>query len=439
MKKFRKIHFVVFFVMVAMILAMPMTAYADSIYIESQDIIVNLKETPTRTVVEDKRGILSDEEIQQIEAAGERLKIYDVGLYVEMAEKSTCTQRYTNELSEKKFDELLNGKENSIMIVFSFYEDAGGYYAVHYDVQGDFREHEVNQVISGTYHDFKTDATWITGSFEQVIDYLTKVEDNLINADEIAEQKKEMAIIILKTFRIELEILAIVWIIYLIRKNKKNESEWQECLDKKEGKISSLTNEVRVKEEEFDKLKAECYELQEWKKNALDASPEIEIMISQYLAKKHANEFDKRFKKAKSFEKLTEMISEYDKMSDAEKDFVKLDVVKAREKHEALAQVEAEKATKILEEACSKSSDRHNRDSYKNAMNYYHGLPQCIRILIAAHLITTLTENHAKSEKDYKRYHSSSSSSYHSSSSSSFHSSGGFHSGTFGGGFRGGH
>lgn len=437
--KNRKIKLLaVFFAVVTMILAMPMTAYADSIYIESQDITVYLKETPTKTVVEDKRGVLSNEEIQKIEAAGERLKIYDIGLYIEMTEKNTCTQRYTNSLSEKKFDELLSGKENSIMIVFSFYEDAGGYYAVHYNVQGDLKQYDVNKIIQGTYHDFKTDATWITGSFEQVIDYLTKVEENLINADEIAEQKRQDTVAFFKVFRVVLEVLAIAIIIYMICNNKRKENRWQETLDEKNGEIASLVNEVREKKCECEEIKDERNKLQGWKKNALNASPEIEAMISKYLAKECAEAFNKKFKKAKSLEKLLEMISEYDAMSSNEKDFVKLDVVKARENLDVLAGKEAEKATKIIEEACNKSSDRYNRDSYNNAMNYYNHLPQCVKILIAAQLIRNLESNHSAAESDYNRHHNSSS--YHNSlSSGGFNHSGGFHSGTFGGGFHGGH
>lgn len=417
----------------------PIVANADSIYIESQDIYVNLKETPTKTVVVDKRGVLSDEQIQQIEAAGTRLRVYDVGLYVEMTERSTCSQSYANTLAEQKFDELMPRKENSVMIIFTFYEDAGGYYAVHYNVQGNLSENQVNQKIRGTYHEFKTDATWIAGSFEQVIDYLTEVENNLINADQIAEQQKENLILIGKIFRVILELLAIVVIIYLVREQRRNDKEFNQTINKKNEKIELLHEEARKKKEKCKELDKTCKELHKWKNAAIASTPEVEKNISTFYARQRAKEFDETFRNASSFDELVQMVSEYDEMSSEEKSFVRLDVRKARSEMEKMAKKEAEKATKVITEACKETGNRYNRDMFDHTMGYYNGLPSCVKILIAAHLIRTLNDKHSAAQSDYKRYHSSSSSHSHSHSSSSFHHAGGFHSGTFGGGFHGGH
>lgn len=439
MKNIRKIQLLAVFFVIMVILAMPITAHAESIYIESQGITVQTKETPTKTVVKDARGVLSDEQIKQVEAAGERLKIYDVGLYVEMTEKASCSQKYANNLAEQKFDELLNGKENSIMIVFTFYEDAGGYYAIHYDIQGNMSENQVNRIIQGSYHDFKTDATWIAGSFDQVIDYLSDVEYSLIHADEIAKQEKESLHMALKVFRIILEIFAVVIIIYLIRKNSKDAAEWDELDEKKEKKINNILEDARKKKQMCKSLSEKCNELQKWKDNAIACTPGVEANVTEYLAKERANEFDETFKETKEFPELVQMIFEYDEMSTQEKEHVKIDVKSARARLEKMAKAEAKKATKVIEETCKKSADRHNRDSYNSTLNYYNGLPHPVRILIAAQLIKKLNDGNSAAQSDYRHYHNMHSSSYRSSTSSFRHSSGGFHSGTFGGGFHGGH
>ena len=439
MKRFRKLA-AVFFAMVTMILVMPMTAYADSIYIESMGITVNTKETPTKTIVVDKREVLNAGQIEQIESAGERLKVYNIGLYIEMTEKANNSQEYANELSERKFDELMSSKENSIMIVFSFHEDAEGFYAVHYNIQGNMIEGEVNRLIRNSYHEFKTDATWIAGSFEQIVDYLVEVEENLINADAIAEQNRALKSTLLKLARAVTEALAVAMIIYLVWENKRDEKAWRKDIEQKNREIKTLTKEGDKKDQKLDKLQRKLAELTEWKENAIESTPEVESRIADYLAKKRANDFNKRFRKAESFEELARMIAEYDAMSTQEKGHVKLNVVRAREKLDELAHKEADKATKTIEEICQLTGDRHNRQAYNNAMNYYNGLPQCVRILIAAQLARRLADGHSRAESDYTR-HQSEYTNYHNPamSNSSFHSSGGFHSGTFGGGFGGGH
>ena len=435
----RKFNLYAVFFIVAMLFAMPMTAHADSIYIESQGITVETKETPTETVVVDMRKVLSDGQIQNVKEAGTKLKIYNVGLYVEMTEKATCSQKYANSLAEQKFEELLPA-ENSVMIVFSFYEDAGGYYAVHYNLQGDFSESKVNRIIEGSYHDFKSDSTWIAGSFEQVVDYLTEVENNLINADAIAEQRHAALVTLGKIARAMIECFAIVAIIYLAWEIKSKDKEWRAYTDKKDRKIESLTKEAKRQDAAKNKLKERCDILQAWKDDAIESTPEIEGRITEHRAKRRAKEFDKTYKKAEGYKMLSSMISEYDAMSVQEKGHVKLDITKAKQKLEELAKAEAEKATNIIHETCKQTADRHHLNSYDKTLNYYNGLPNAVRMLIAARLVSQLIDGHPRAKSDYSRHsHSSSSSSSSFSHRSSSMHTGGFHSGTFGGGFHGGH
>ena len=304
MKQQRRITLLVALFMVVMVLASPITAHADSIYIESQDITVELKEMPSKTVVVDKRGVLSDEQIQQIETAGTKLKIYDIGLYVEMTEEATCSQEYANTLAEQKYDELMSGKENSIMIVFSFYEDAGGYYAVHYDVQGDLSETLVTQKIEGTYHQFKTDATWIAGSFEQVVDYLTEVEDNLIHADEIAARQEERNILLLKIFRIMFELLAVATIIYLFWKLNDTEKECNETVNQKDKKIDMFYKEACKKKAQCNGLKKTCKNLQNWKEAAIASTPRVEKNVSESFANNVQESLTKNSKMLRNLKSL---------------------------------------------------------------------------------------------------------------------------------------
>ncbi len=437
----RKITYAVFLVL--MLFAMPIKAYADTITIESQGITVTTKETPTETVVIDKMEVLSDGQIQAIKDAGTKLSIYNVGLYVEMTEKATSSQEYAKSLAEQRFNELLPA-ENSVMIVFSFYEKAGAYYGMYYNVQGDLQENRIRRIIDGTYHEFKSDSTWIAGSFEQVVDYLTEVEYNLIHADEIAEQRHAAMLTFGKISRAMLECFAIVAIIYLVWEMKTREKAYKEQLGKRNKEIDSLGEELEQRDGKINELKTACGDLLTWREDAIKSTPELEARIEKFRAKKRARQFDETYQNAEGFDTISRMISEFDAMSELTKSFVKLNIEEARQKLETLTKEAAERASKKIEDACKQPADRHHRDSYDNAMTYYNGLPPAIKILIAAHLISRLNNNHSAAQKDYKRHRnmSSSSSSMMSrsyQSTGSHHHSNGFHSGSFGGHCSGGH
>ena len=90
--KFRNLKFVTIVIVIIAFVIAPLSVYAKSIKIESKDITVETKDTPTSEIVVDERGLFSKEQISQIENAGKELEVYDVGLYVEMTDKKTCTQ-----------------------------------------------------------------------------------------------------------------------------------------------------------------------------------------------------------------------------------------------------------------------------------------------------------------------------------------------------------
>ena len=429
---------------VLVVFTLPITANAESIYIESKGITVNLKDEPTETVVEDKGGILTSEDLELIIEDGKRLKIYNIGLYIEMIDEKECNQRHANEMAEIKYAELMP-EENSIMIVFSFYKEAEGYYAVHYNVQGDLSESKISGIIHGTYHDFKTDSSWIRGSFVQVVSYLMTVEDELIHADEIAAQKKakeeEFHNTFLKVLRIVFECLGLATIAFLVIKNVIDRKEYKEEIEKRRDSAAELSSSLMEKEKENDVLNKEVAELKKWKKNAISADPKITERITTFLAKSVGELFSGEYESATSLEDLDRMIRVYDGMTDEEKSFVSLNVDEARERLNTLAQEKATEATKYIEEVCSNNPDRHSYSAYDRGVQYYNGLPLVVRLLIAQALINNLKSGQDEARTDLRRYNDSQSYYHRNNSSSTIsHSSyGGFHSGTFGGRFGGGH
>ena len=437
--KFRKLKFITSVIVIIALILTPLSAYAKTIEIESKGITVETKDTPTQAVVVDERGLFSKEQITEIENAGKELEVYDIGLYVEMTDKKTCTQRYTNNLAEEKYSKILKDKPNSILIVFSFYKDAYGYYAVHYNVQGDLSEYKISNIIKETYHDFKTDSEWVVGSFKQVIGYLKDVEYELINADTLKierdKQREENLNTFYKVSRIFLEIVALIVIICLIVLKYKNKNYYKNVITELESDLTEKEQTIKESEQEISNLKSENKKLKNWKQNAKAVNDDIDSKIFDYLARKKASEFDKKYSKANSFEELDKMIPEYDSFSSSEKEYVTLDINSFRKKYDKLLKEKVDEATSYIKDKCKAcEGNRHYRYELDDTLNYYNHLPSSVRLLIAVSVITHLNNMHSDAHRDYRNYNSHSSSSYHSISFG-----GGFTSGTFGGGFGGGH
>ncbi len=420
------------------ILAVPMTVHAEDIYIESLGITVKTKDTPTETVLVDMDNMLTAGDTEAIKAEGTRLGIYNIGLYIEMIDEKNCNQKHANEMAEAMYKEYMP-EENSIMIVFSFYKEAEGYYGVHYNVQGELSESKISGIIEGTYHDFKTDSSWIAGSFQQVVTYLLESEYNLIHADEIAAQKKAETD---KFYRLMMfvgaGIVAII-IIALIYKIKEQSDNYEALSERSAARNDELMGKLRKKEREYEDLESEKSKLETWRKHALAVDPNMNNKISIYLAQGTAKRFSTNFGSAETLEDYCRMFDTYNGMSDLEKSYVSIDVDTAREKLDELAKEKAAEATKLIEETCSYSDDRHHLDSYNDTLNYYNGLPSYVRTWITLALVNNLIQRQSNAQSDYRSYQHRSSYSHHSSSSMSHSSYGGFHSGTFGGGFHGGH
>ena len=58
------------------------------------------------TVVTDNAGLLSEEQIAEINEISKQFELLKPALYVENCDERTCTQSYTNDLSKKMYNEI---------------------------------------------------------------------------------------------------------------------------------------------------------------------------------------------------------------------------------------------------------------------------------------------------------------------------------------------
>lgn len=399
------------------------------------------------TVVTDKAQLLSATQIQTIEQKVAELTNYDVALYIENADQKTCTQKYTNNLSEEMYQKVFGDYRNGIMIVFSFYKPENGYFAVHYGGNVNISESKVSRLIEGSYHDFKTDSTWIEGSFLQCIDYFKTVENEPVKTEEGEESEPWpiAARVISILFVIALFVIAglAYYYIELKREKKYIEDRYQEVRDH----LSEESNEVSRLRGDIKGMNDKISWLTTWKKDALRARTTIQDEINEMLAKEAASKFDSTYANVSNLEAIVEnfdqfdgMMNAYESLSKMAKVYVTLDVQTGSEKRQKTGEQYAQIATKKIEEVCKKSSgSRHDRSMLSDTLGYYNHLPLFVRLMIAQSLVKRLNSAHQDAEAAQKRYKRSQSSSHRSSyGGSSF--GGGFRGGgTFGGGFGGGH
>ena len=406
------------------------------------------------TVVTDNAGLLSEEQIAEINEISKQFELLKPALYVENCDERTCTQSYTNDLSKKMYNEIFGNNKHGIIIVFSFYKEANGYYSVTYGDKLKIDESKVSRLIEGSYHDYPTDSTWITGSFKLCTDYFSSVEYNIVHADEIAEQKAkeetEFKPDFIKLSKILFVIALIIAIIFLGLSLHQNKKEYEKNLLEKEKRIKKLQGENTTLTSKLETAERDAMNLRKWKKDANSIDSNIQEKIEDFRAKRTAENFDSKYSKytskeveASDYHTLERMISEYEKLSSAEKHYVTINMDEVSERKVESEKLYAKEAEEKIEKICrSANGDRHHRSELEDAVRYYHHIPSSVRILIAASLIKRLNSMNDDAQKDYKRYkrqqeelHSSSS---YSSSSSTFGGSFGG-GGTFGGGFGGGH
>lgn len=398
------------------------------------------------TVVTDKAGMLSEAQIQNIEEKVAELENNDAALYIEKADRKTCTQAYTNNLSEQMYSEIFGDYRNGVIIVFSFYEEAGGYYAVHYGANVNLSENRISSIIEGTYHDFKTDATWVEGSFCQCVDYLKTVKEAVSNATSEKESMSKLEVIFLMLLILGVFVIGVLAFNY--HSIKLEMEDLRNDLSNARNKNSDNRRKISELEEENSIIASSNTELQDWKKNAMLVRPMIQDEIDDRLARDEASDFDSKYSRivklepvVENFDRFDTLMSVYEKMSDLAKGYVKLDIKTASRKRQESGELYAKDATQKIESVCSRcTGSRHDRSELNSTVNYYNGLPLFVRLMIAQSLISRLNESHDKAEAAQRRYNSSHSSSSYRSSHSGSSFGGSFHGGgTFGGGFHGGH
>lgn len=397
------------------------------------------------TVVTDKAGLLTNSQIQNIEAKVGELSNYDVALYIENADQKTCTQKYTNNLSEEMYQNTFGDYRNGIMIVFSFYKPENGYFAVHYGGNVNISESKVSRLIEGSYHDFKTDSTWIEGSFLQCVDYFKTVENEPVKVEE-TKAPWPLSTKILAMILTAVVIAGIALINSYV--NLKNEKSYiEERYEEQKKLIKEKISEISELRSENSRLKEKSSKLETWKKDAQKTRPTIQSEMADKLARETARRFDKKFANdinlradIENFELFDNMMIEYESLSDLAKGYVTIDISKGSKKRQEAGKLYADVATKEIQDVCQKcSGTRHERSQLDDTLRYYNDLPLFVRLMIAQSLIKSLKDTQSRAEADHRRHQNSySSSRSHSSYGSTF--GGGFHhGGTFGGGFGGGH
>jgi uncharacterized membrane protein YgcG len=406
------------------------------------------------TVVTDNAGLLNEEQIEEINEVSKQFELLKPALYVEYCDERTCSQTYTNELSKKLYNEIFGDNKHGIIIVFSFYKEANGYYSVTYGDKLQINESKVSRLIEGTYHDYPTDSTWITGSFKLCTDYFSSVEYNIVHADEIAEQKAqqeaENKANFIKFMKILAIVIGVIVIICLAYNLHKNEKKYEENLNEKNKRIKKLEDDKYSLIVKLESAENKANSLEKWKEDARSIDKNIQEKIEDFRAKKVAKDFDCRYSKytrkkieAEDYKVLERLTHEYERLSSAEKNYVTVDMKEISERTVESAKLYAKEAEKKIEEICNSSEgNRHYRSQLADTVSYYNHVPSFVRVMIASSLIRRLNAMNDEANNDYRRYKreqeiSNSSNNYSSSSSSFSGSFGG--GGTFGGGFGGGH
>lgn len=439
MKRLRTMTTLLMAVLIMLMSFTSITAYATE----------NTIETGVSTVVIDKAGMLSEDQVTEIENAVSGLTRYKVALYIENCEESKCTQKYTNDLVERLYKEQFSDNRNCIMIAFSFYDDACGYYAVHCGANvTEVKESRVKNLIEGTYHDYPTDSTWVTGSFVQCVDYFKEVELNVTNKEakpDDPEKTKTIALIVLQVTILSGMVAVIVYLAYTKRRDELAYEDAlyksQKVLTEEQAKSAALQSDLNVSKNEVDIL-------QEWKNNAIRADVTIQDRIDVMLAQDAATAFNQRFVDVEQLEAVADnfnyfhsAMQAYEKMNDTQKSFVTVDMNVVSNKRQISAELYAKEAETYINNFCTTTmGNRQARGRINETIRYYERIPNFVRVLMAVHVYQQLNNLRDEAETDHKRYQRRNSSSSRSYNSGARTFGGGFSGGrTFGGGFRGGH
>ncbi len=110
--------------------------------------VVSAAETTEFQKVIDTANLLAEEQVSGIKEKINTLELFDMALYIENKEESQCTQEYANSLSKEKYNDVFGAEyKNGVMIVFTFYKEANGYYAITYGGNLEIDERKMSNII----------------------------------------------------------------------------------------------------------------------------------------------------------------------------------------------------------------------------------------------------------------------------------------------------
>lgn len=400
-------------------------------------------------VVTDTADMLTESEISEIEEKVAELSNYKVALYIEMQDYKTCSQKYTNDLSEKLYSQVFWDRRDGIMIAFSFYDEACGYYAVHCGANVSINENKVKNTINDTYHDYPTDREWVTGAFKQCVDYFKEAE-----IQPVVSPNKEKSDVNNSSFYIVLLLLLfagmLAIIFYLAYRFRKIEKSFEDFKKQSNDDYIQLSREKTSIESQLSSARAEISTLNHWKEDASVVDVDIQHKIDDLHARQEAQEFDTRYKDTvylipivENFNSLHAAMEDYAHLSDMAKGYVTLDINLMSESRQKAGELYAEQVTSELEKVQNECRGERSYESrLNNAVTSYSRIPLFVQLLIAESLISNVKRMQSDAADDARRYRNRQNS-YH--RSSTMHNSGStfggsFHGGsTFGGSFRGGH
>lgn len=399
------------------------------------------------TVVTDKAGLLSAEQVQNIEKKVNELEEHYIALYVENTDPDISNEDYVAEISEEVYAKEFGRAGNGIVVVFSFFKEANGYYDIRVGNNVKVSKTNLNSIIEGTYHDFKTDATWVEGSFLQCIDSLKTAEVSSARQDSAGESKltKSEILAIILLIIIGAATIIIMKLISKLRNMKEYVEHIEECLKIAKERNSQYETKFYELTHALSKAEADNKELQDWKTDAICIVKDIDDKINDMRAKREASDFDRRHClvqdwdiTVKNFEEFDKTMESYSKVSGLAKKYITCDIRTISEKRKKAGELYAAEATRKMEDVCSRcSGTRYNRAEINDTMQYYNGLPMYVKMMIAKNVVNRLNAVQKSAEADYSRHNS-----YSSSRSSYSHTSSmGGHFGTthVGGHFGGGH
>lgn len=221
--------------------------------------------------------------------------------------------------------------------------------------------------------------------------------------DASSTNTKEVDSITLIIFGVQLFILIILCLIFYNKEKKLTEKV--ECAEKR---IKSLSKQLSKANSKYSNLRS-------WKRNAIDAHPTIQNEIDNMIARKRAQEFNRKYASVidlkpimENFVSFNDMFTTYENLSRLAQGFVTFDIDIVKEKRQVSGEIFAKDVSKKIENVCDRcSGTRHDRQELNETVLYYNTLPAFIKAMIEGRLIHELNSKRAKAEAAQKKYQSS--------------------------------